>query len=94
MSETLQICTAFKAPVEPTPADNTRFHEMFLLNLNAEAESRGWKGSAVCQYIRIEGYVSISIEPGSAPASMTDLRAFRERQRQAEREQPEQGRLV
>jgi hypothetical protein len=90
----LQICTAYKAPAAPTQADNTQFHEMFLSSLNGEAESRGWKGSAVCQYIRIDGYVSISIEPGSAPANMTDLRAFRERQRQVEREQPEQGRLV
>ncbi|MBB3386012.1 MULTISPECIES: hypothetical protein [unclassified Rhizobium] len=94
MSTALQICTAFKAPVEPSPDENTCFHETFLSSLNAEAEARGWDGSAVCQYVRIDGYLSISIEPGKGWASMKDLRAFRERQRQAQREEPEQGRLV
>jgi len=94
MSAILQICTAFKAPVEPSPAENTRFHDMFLSNLNGEAKARGWVGSAVCQYLRLDGYVSISISPGDRWASMKDLRDFRERQRQAQREEPEQGRLV
>jgi hypothetical protein len=94
MSAALQICTAFQAPVDPSQAENTRFHEMFLSNLNGEAELRGWAGSAVCQYVRIDGYLSISIEPGKGWASMKDLRDFRERQRQAQREEPEQGRLV
>jgi hypothetical protein len=90
----LQICTAYKAPVEPSPAENSSFHEIFLSSLNAEAELRGWGGSAVCQYVRIDGYLSISIEPGKGWATMKDLRDFRERQRQAQREEPEQGRLV
>jgi hypothetical protein len=94
MSAALQICTAYKAPVEPSPAENSRFHDMFLSSLNGEAASRGWAGSAVCQYVRIDGYLSISIEPGKGWASMEDLRDFRERQRQAQREEPEQGRLV
>ncbi|MDW5313753.1 hypothetical protein [Rhizobium sp. PL01] len=95
MSEAYLI--ALGAPGHVDPAKNSAAHVQLLADLNAEAERLLWDGTTIDFYRRHEGWLSIYVTPGDAPATMEDLRQFRDQQRQAEvveQDQPEQGRLV
>lgn len=95
MSSTYRIATADRAPEDP--AKNTAFHQELIDRLNAELGHYEWKGSVFADYWRRDGYVAIAIEPGETPATLEDLRAFREEQRkarEAELSKPEQGSLI
>lgn len=100
MSDVVLIATAYKAPIAPTPEQNTVFHEQFLRDINAEGALRGWAGSSIHVYLRMPvddvPYVSMTIAPGEGWATLDDLRAFRAEQRaqrDLEMQQPEQGRM-
>jgi hypothetical protein len=82
-------------------ADNTRFHQSLIDDMTDEAGRIGWAGAAFADYASRSGYVSVAIVRGDGWPSLDDLRAFRERQKQAvdaraaeQREQPAQGSLV
>ncbi len=68
-------------PGADQPEANRAAHRDLLSRLNAEAARVGWAGSAIEFYRREDGYISISIVPGDRPATLDDVRAFRERQR-------------
>lgn len=85
---------ALGAPGHVDPAKNSAAHAQLLADLNAEAERLRWDGTTIDFYRRHEGWLSIYVTPGDTPATMEDLRQFRDQQRQAEtaaQDQPEQG---
>lgn len=95
MSSTLLIAIGDKAP--ENPAENTAFHQGLVDRLNVEAKHYGWEGATFDTYWRRDGWVAITIAPGASPATLEQLREFREAQRKALEEaekQPEQGRLI
>jgi hypothetical protein len=88
---------ALGAPGHIDPTQNTKCHEQLLDDLNAEAERLRWDGTSIDFYRRHEGYVSIYVTPGDKPATLEDLRLFRQAQRVAEaavQDQPKQGSLL
>lgn len=88
---------AMGAPGHVDPGQNTKCHEQLLDDLNAEALRLRWNGTAIDFYHRHEGYVSIYVTPGNRPATLEDLRAFRQAQRAAEaaaQDRPQQGSLL
>lgn len=69
-------------------------HQALLDLLNEAAADDGWAGSAISQYVVIDGYASITIEPADRPATIFDLRRFRDEQKRIEAERAEEGRLL
>lgn len=69
-------------------------HQALLDLLNQAAAGDGWAGSEISQYVVIGGCVSITIKPAARPATIFDLRRFREEQKRIEAEQAEEGRLL
>ena len=74
-------------------SSNAVQHQALLDLLNQAADGDGWGGSEISQYVVIDGYVSITITPADRPATIFDLRRFREEQKRIEAEQAEEGRL-
>lgn len=60
------------------PEKNTEFHLDLVERARAAAASVGWSGIKVKSYFIVDGYVSLSIEPGIAELSLDYLRAFRQ----------------
>lgn len=81
MSQIARIATADTMPADP--AERAKAHQGLIDILNAEAERAGWKGAVFDVYTSRGGIAAITIAPGEAPATLDDLRAFRESQKQA-----------
>jgi hypothetical protein len=86
---------AFASAIErgTDASSNAVAHQALLDELNQVAAGDGWSGSRIAQYVVIGGYVSITIEPADRPATIFDLRRFRDEQKRIEAEQAEEGRL-
>lgn len=70
--------------------------EELIGDVNAEAGRVGWSGTAFDDYRLRDGHVSFSVVPGDRPATIEDLRAFRDAKRaqQEQDETQEQERLI
>lgn len=77
MSAILSLSTAARRP--DNISDNTALHQMLLTELNAEAKARGWVGSAIECYRVTGGIIGITVIAGDVPATIDDLRAFKEK---------------
>jgi hypothetical protein len=84
----------------PVPADRDQVPGLvaeLIDAVNAEAARLGWTGTAFDRFSSIDGYLSFDVVPGERPATVGDLRAFREAQRRAQaaaRSEPEQRTLL
>jgi hypothetical protein len=80
------------------PAANAAMHQELLDILNTEAGRVGWRGISFDLYTSAKGWAAITAVPGEKPATLEDLRAFREWQkRRLEAESDthtDQGRLL
>ncbi|RBO94965.1 hypothetical protein [Pseudochrobactrum asaccharolyticum] len=84
MSTILSLSTAARRP--DNISDNTAIHKMLLDELNAEAQAHGWAGSAIDCYRVTGGIIGISVIAGVMPATIDDLRAYRDNQKLHEEE--------
>jgi hypothetical protein len=92
MSATILISIADRRPEDL--AQNTAFHQSILDDLNREATFRGWNGSVIDDYASDEGVVAVTIAEGGQPATIEDLRKFREDQKLREEEFRATGGLI
>ncbi len=96
MSSITHMAVADKIPDDP--AANTAMHQGLLDILNAEAGRVGWPGISFDLYSSSRGWAAITAVPGEKPATLEDLRAFRELQKarlEAESDtHTDQGRLM
>lgn len=96
MSSIVRMAVGDKIPDDP--AANAAMHQGLLDILNAEAGRVGWSGISFDLYTSTKGWAAITALPGEQPATLEDLRAFRELQEarlEAELEsQHDQGRLL
>lgn len=93
----ISCCDAVPADAHQTPA----VIASMIGDVNREAATRGWAGTAFTRFSSTDGVLQFDVAPGEAPATIDDLRAFREaeKKRKAEEaakqaEQPEQGALL
>lgn len=66
--------------------------------VNAEAARLGWPGTAFDCFSSVDGFLSFHVVPGERPATVEDLRIFREEQRRRREAETaklrEEGRLL
>lgn len=93
----ISCCDGVPADAHRTPA----VIASMIGDVNREAAARGWAGTAFSRFSSTEGVLQFDVVPGDQPATIDDLRAFREaeKNRKAEEaakraEQPEQGALL
>jgi hypothetical protein len=96
MSAAYLICIGDPAPADPAGVPGVI--AALIDEGNAEALRLGWAGTTFGQFSSCDGYLQFSMVPGDAPATIDDLRRYREEQRakrlEAETQaaaQPEQG---
>ncbi|MCH4541412.1 hypothetical protein [Ochrobactrum sp. A-1] len=92
MSAAILISLADRRPEDL--ALNTAFHQSILDDLNREATFRGWSGSIIDDYASGDGIVAVTIAEGEQPATIEDLRKFREDRKLREEEFRMTGRLI
>lgn len=99
MSSIVRMAVGDKIPADP--AENAAMHRALVDLLNADARRVGWDGVAFDLYTSKDGWAAITAIPGERPATLEDLRSFREQQKlslvelEAEDDnEPEQRRLV
>jgi len=99
MSVAVLICHGDRLPADghKTPA----LIAELIDEVNAEARRLAWSGTAFSRFTSADGYVQFDVVRGERPATIEDLRLFREaeKQRRADEasklaEQPEQGSLI
>lgn len=93
----ISCCDGVPADAHQTPS----VIASMIGDVNREAAARGWPGTTFTRFSSTEGVLQFDVAPGEAPATIEDLRAFREaeKKRKAEQaakqaEQPEQGALL
>lgn len=59
-------------------------------DVNAEAARRGWAGTAFSRFSSAEGRLQFDVVPGEKPATIEDLRAFREAEKKRKEEEAAQ----
>lgn len=79
MSSAYLICYGDRVPTD-THAVPALLAEL-IGEANAEAARCGWVGTAFSRFSSSEGYLQFDLVPGDAPATIEDLRRFREAQR-------------
>ncbi|MCT7662349.1 hypothetical protein [Shinella kummerowiae] len=99
MSSAYLICHGDRLPVDGHKAP--ALIAELIDEVNAEAGRIGWGGTAFSRFSSADGYVQFDVVPGETPATIEDLRLFREaeKKRRAEEaakraEQPEQGSFI
>lgn len=92
MSSTLSLSIAARRP--NSIADNTAAHQMLLDELNAEARACGWDGTTIDCYRIHAGIIGLTVVSGSMPATIEDLRQFKDAQQNENAEQNETERLI
>lgn len=93
----ISCCDAVPADAHQTPA----VIASMIGDVNREAARLGWAGAAFSRFSSTEGVLQFDVVPGEKPATIDDLRAFREAEKQRKAEeaaklaaQPEQGALI
>ncbi|ASY69365.1 hypothetical protein [Sinorhizobium fredii] len=96
MSSIVRMAVGDKVPDDP--AANAAMHQGLLDILNGEAGRVGWRGISFDLYTSAKGWAAITVVAGEAPATLEDLRSFREWQKgrlEAESDNhTDQGRLI
>ncbi|MEY9718808.1 hypothetical protein [Sinorhizobium fredii] len=96
MSSIVRMAVGDKIPDDP--AANAAMHQGLLDILNAEAGRVGWSGISFDLYTSAKGWAAITAVPGEKPATLEDLRAFREWQKNRldadNGDHTDQGRLI
>lgn len=92
MSAILSLSTAARRP--DNISDNTAIHKILLDELNAEAQAHGWAGSTIDCYRVTSGIIGITVIAGDMPATIDDLRAFKENNQPVDTQDPVAGRLL
>lgn len=92
MSAILSLSTAARRP--DNISDNTALHQMLLDELNAEAKACGWVGTTIDCYGICAGIIGLTVISGRMPATIEDLRQFKDAQQSENTEQRETERLI
>lgn len=67
-------------------SDNTAVHQLVLNELNEAARMAGWAGTAIDDYGIRDGIIIITVIVGDMPATIDDLRTYRDNQKLHEEE--------
>lgn len=88
------ILISTAAPRPSDLADGPAIHQNLLDDLNREANAVGWLGTTIEDYAATGGCIVLTVAPGEWPATIEDLRKFREDQKLREEEFRMTGRLI